>query len=53
MLKMVRTSVRCGEVRFTNSREQKENIAANVVLPGIVPTNIIPQAMLDAVKPEL
>jgi len=30
----------------------KENITINVVLPGIVHTNIIPQAMIDAVSPE-
>ncbi|KFZ04683.1 hypothetical protein V501_09070 [Pseudogymnoascus sp. VKM F-4519 (FW-2642)] len=30
----------------------KENIHINTVLPGIVPTKIIPQAMLDAVAPE-
>jgi NAD(P)-dependent dehydrogenase (short-subunit alcohol dehydrogenase family) len=31
---------------------QKENITINTVLPGIVPTKIIPQAMLDAVAPD-
>lgn len=31
---------------------QKENITINVVLPGIVKTAIIPQAMIDAVSPE-
>lgn len=31
---------------------QKENISINVVLPGIVPTKIIPQSMIDAVSPE-
>jgi hypothetical protein len=31
---------------------QKENILINTVLPGIVPTKIVPQAMLDAVSPE-
>ncbi|KAF2418940.1 NAD(P)-binding protein [Tothia fuscella] len=30
----------------------KDNITANTILPGIVPTAIIPQAMIDAVKPE-
>lgn len=30
----------------------KENITINVVLPGIVPTSIIPQAMIDAVSAE-
>ncbi|KAF2492232.1 NAD(P)-binding protein [Lophium mytilinum] len=30
----------------------KENITTNAVLPGIVHTNIIPQAMVDAVSPE-
>ncbi|KAJ9625448.1 hypothetical protein H2204_010310 [Knufia peltigerae] len=30
----------------------KENISINVVLPGIVHTSIIPQAMVDAVSPE-
>lgn len=30
----------------------KEHISINVVLPGIVSTNIIPQAMIDAVSPE-
>ena len=30
----------------------KDNINVNVVLPGIVPTKIIPQSMLDAVSPE-
>ncbi|KIV80261.1 hypothetical protein PV11_07774 [Exophiala sideris] len=30
----------------------KENISINVVLPGIVPTKIIPQSMIDAVSPE-
>jgi NAD(P)-dependent dehydrogenase (short-subunit alcohol dehydrogenase family) len=33
-------------------REQKENISINSVCPGIVPTTIIPQAMIDAVSPE-
>jgi len=31
----------------------KENILINTVLPGIVPTKIIPQVMLDAVEPDL
>ncbi|KAL2357101.1 hypothetical protein BJ546DRAFT_1058713 [Cryomyces antarcticus] len=30
----------------------KENIRINAVLPGIVPTKILPQAMIDAVAPE-
>ncbi|KAI1623492.1 15-hydroxyprostaglandin dehydrogenase [Exophiala viscosa] len=30
----------------------KENISINVVLPGIVPTKIIPQSMIDAVSSE-
>lgn len=30
----------------------KEDIRINAVLPGIVSTNIIPQAMIDAVAPE-
>lgn len=32
--------------------QQKDNITVNCVLPGIVRTPIIPQAMVDAVSEE-
>lgn len=52
ILKLVRQSPRQLLRKTLTNFSQKENITLNAVLPGIVITGAVPQASVDATKPE-